>query len=98
VLHKPFERAGAIIVRELLDVTLAVDQHIEHIIVISPAEARVGEFQKKVDDAARIRSAIDVIPDENPTGGGIAPGDGVDQSAERLSHAVNVADDPSHIA
>ena len=74
VLHEPFVCAGAIVVGELLDITLAVEEDVENVVVISAAEARVGELEEKVDDAARIRAAVDVVADENPVGGGIAFG------------------------
>jgi len=47
VFHEPFEGGGAVVVGELIDVTLAVEDDVEDIIMIPRQNLALGSFSRK---------------------------------------------------
>jgi hypothetical protein len=95
-LHEPGERGEWVGCSGVADVAITVHEQIKNIVVITAKESCAIEREEKLDHGTGIRSAVDIIADEDVMGVGIGGGDGAEQSAERTEHAVYVADDPVH--
>ena len=96
MFEKPLKKIKPI-ARGIVGISDAVQDVIEHIIMIAADKFRIFKREEEIDHAARIGAAIYIIADEIKHCFFIAARNFFDERLEGPKHSVHIADDPSHV-